>query len=273
MLLRRIARPLLAGIFVYGGIAALRDPEGHAKAAQPVLDEIAVRVPVEEVPSNVTLVRVDAGVKIGAGLLFALGKAPRLSAAALAVSLVPTTAAGHRFWEIEDPERRQAEQTQFLKNLGLVGGLMLASADTEGRPSMAWRARRAGRTKGRAVTAAGQAAGQAGERLGDVAGRAGDRLTEMAGQLGDKAGPAATRVGEGTNRLLEEVDKRGTRAAKQARKVRKRAGKRTAKRLAQISKQAEKRIEKAGKQADKRAKAIRKRAAARADQLRASLPS
>jgi hypothetical protein len=29
MLLRRIARPLIAGIFIQGGIAALRDPAGH----------------------------------------------------------------------------------------------------------------------------------------------------------------------------------------------------------------------------------------------------
>ena len=238
MLLRRIARPLLAGIFVYGGVSALRDPEGHAKAAQPVLDQVADRVPVEEVPSNVTLVRVDAGVKIGAGLLLALGKAPRLSAAALATSLVPTTVAGHRFWEIEDPERRQAEQIQFLKNLGLLGGLMLASADTEGRPSLAWRARRAGRTsaataelfhrdvtaglgeladragrtKGQAAVAAGQAgerlgevAGQAGGRLTEVAGQAGGRLTEVAGQLGEKAGPAAARLGEVAGQLGEKA--------------------------------------------------------------------
>ncbi|MDT7660182.1 MAG: putative oxidoreductase, partial [Pseudonocardiales bacterium] len=86
MLLRRIARPLLAGIFITGGIAQLRDPEGHAKAAHPVLDQVAGMVPVEDPPSSVTMVRVDAGVKVGAGVLLALGKAPRLSAAALAAS-------------------------------------------------------------------------------------------------------------------------------------------------------------------------------------------
>jgi uncharacterized membrane protein YphA (DoxX/SURF4 family) len=227
MLLRRIARPMLAGIFVYGGVSALRDPEGHAKAAQPVLDRVADRVPVEEVPSNVTLVRVDAGVKIGAGLLLALGKAPRLASAALATSLVPTTVAAHRFWEIEDPERRQAEQIQFLKNLGLLGGLMLASADTEGKPSLAWRARRAGRTSAataelfhrdvtaglgelaeRAARTKGQAvaaAGQAGGRLSDVAEQAGGRFTEVAGQLGEKAGPAAARLGEVAGQLGEKA--------------------------------------------------------------------
>jgi len=72
MLLRGIARPLLAGVFISGGIAELRDPEGHAKAVHPVVDRVAELVPMEEPPSNVTLVRVDAGVKISAGLMLAL---------------------------------------------------------------------------------------------------------------------------------------------------------------------------------------------------------
>src|SRR5882724_2774924 len=125
MLLRRVARPLLAGIFITGGISQLRDPEGHAKAAHPVLDQVAGLVPVQQPPSNLTLVRVDAGVKVGAGVLLALGKAPRLAASALAATLVPTTLAAHRFWEEEDPELRAQHQVHFVKNLGLLGGLML----------------------------------------------------------------------------------------------------------------------------------------------------
>ena len=35
VILRRVARPLLATIFVTGGINALRQAEGHAKAAEP----------------------------------------------------------------------------------------------------------------------------------------------------------------------------------------------------------------------------------------------
>jgi hypothetical protein len=75
--------------------------------------------------------------------MLALGKFPRLSALALAASLVPTTFAGHRFWEETDPTRRSAQQLHFLKNAGMLGGLILASVDTEGRPSLVWRARRA----------------------------------------------------------------------------------------------------------------------------------
>ncbi|MGH3931054.1 MAG: DoxX family protein, partial [Pseudonocardiaceae bacterium] len=145
MLLRRIARPLLAGIFIYGGIGALRDPESHAQAAKPVLDTMVDLAPIERAPNATTVVKVDAGVKIGAGVLLALGKAPRLASTALAASLIPTTLAGHRYWEIEDPHERSDQLIHFLKNLGLLGGLVIAAADTAGKPSLAWRGRHAGR--------------------------------------------------------------------------------------------------------------------------------
>jgi uncharacterized membrane protein YphA (DoxX/SURF4 family) len=88
-------------------------------------------------------VRIDAGIKVGAGALFALGKLPRLSALALTASIVPTTLAGHRFWEHDDPKERFGQLSHFLKNLGLLGGLLLAAVDTEGKPSVGYRARRA----------------------------------------------------------------------------------------------------------------------------------
>ena len=91
------------------------------------------------------MTKVNGGVMVGAGLLLALGKLPRLSAAALAATLIPTTFAGHRFWEIDDADERAAQQVHFFKNVGLLGGLALAAIDTEGRPGVAWRARHAGR--------------------------------------------------------------------------------------------------------------------------------
>nr|WP_229874697.1 DoxX family membrane protein [Amycolatopsis deserti] len=146
MILRRLARPMLASIFIYGGINALKQPEGHAEAVKPVLDKVGEqrdKLP-DAVPTDpVSLVKIDAGVKIAAGTLFALGKFPRLSALALLGSLVPTTVAGHPFWEAKDPQEKQQQLIQLLKNAGLAGGLMIAAADTEGKPSLGWRARRA----------------------------------------------------------------------------------------------------------------------------------
>ena len=137
----RVARPLLAGIFVSGGLDTLRNTKQRAYAAEPVVHALAERFSF--IPDDpVTVVRVDAGAKVGCGLAMALGRFPRLAALGLATSLVPTTLAAHRFWEEEDADRRAMQRIHFLKNAGLLGGLLLAAADTQGRPSLAWRARR-----------------------------------------------------------------------------------------------------------------------------------
>ncbi len=90
-----------------------------------------------------TLVRLNAAVQVVAGLALATGRAPRLSATVLAVSLVPTTAAEHRFWEEPDPTRKSAQRIHFFKNVSMLGGLFLAAVDTDAKPGLAWRARRA----------------------------------------------------------------------------------------------------------------------------------
>jgi putative oxidoreductase len=60
----------------------------------------------------------------------------------LAASLIPTTAAGHRFWEVEDKAQRSQQKLHFFKNLSVMGGLIIAAGDTEGKPGVAWRTRR-----------------------------------------------------------------------------------------------------------------------------------
>ncbi len=41
---------------------------------------------------------------------------------------------------------------QFFKNLSLLGGLLIAFMDTEGRPGISWRTRNAASRAGRSVT-------------------------------------------------------------------------------------------------------------------------
>ena len=50
------------------------------------------------------LVRVNGAVQVGAGVFLAIGKFRRPAAFALIGSIIPTTYAGHRFWE-EDRTR------------------------------------------------------------------------------------------------------------------------------------------------------------------------
>jgi putative oxidoreductase len=145
MLVRRLARPMLAASFIYGGIGALRDVPSHAKAAAPLLEKTTAPVKdslPERFPTDPeTLVRIDSAVKIGAGTMLALGRFPRLAALLLAGSIVPSTLAAHAWWEIDNPQERANQQTHFLKNIGLLGGLLITAVDTGGKPSVGYRAK------------------------------------------------------------------------------------------------------------------------------------
>ncbi|MDP9239798.1 MAG: DoxX family protein [Actinomycetota bacterium] len=161
-LLRRVARPMLAVPFITGGIDVLRNPDPRAKLAAPVAAKMAEVLPVPLPSDPVQLVQIDAGLKILGGLMLATGRMPRLAALGLAASLVPTTLAGHSFWEHDDPQQRAHQRIHFGKNVGLIGGLLITAADTGGRPSVGWATRQAAK---RSRRRAGKAAKRARDKL------------------------------------------------------------------------------------------------------------
>jgi putative oxidoreductase len=144
---RTLARPLLASMFITGGIDALRNP-GHRP-------ELVAKAGLQD-PEK--LVRINAATQVLGGLALATGRLPRLSALALAGSLVPTTYVGHPFWSEDDKAAKKTQQTQFFKNLSMLGGLLFAAADTGGRESIP---HAAGRITRRTAKKTAKAAGRA----------------------------------------------------------------------------------------------------------------
>jgi len=137
---------MLASMFLVGGFGAVRNPDKMAPRASTITDRLVplLQRAVPQLPADpATLVRINGGVQLVAGAALATGRAPRLSAAALALSLIPTTAAGHRFWEESDPAVRNQQRLHFFKNVSMLGGLVIAAGDTAGQPGVAWRAKRA----------------------------------------------------------------------------------------------------------------------------------
>lgn len=122
----RVASPLIASIFIRAGLDAAVDPEGKVKKAEAVTQPLAQRFPV--LPDEAaTLVRVNGATQVVAGIMLSLGIWRRLAATVLMGSLVPTTLAGHRFWEELDDDARNMQLLQLLKNLGLLGGLLMVA--------------------------------------------------------------------------------------------------------------------------------------------------
>jgi uncharacterized membrane protein YphA (DoxX/SURF4 family) len=126
----RVASPLIASIFIRGGLDAAMNPEGKVKKAESVTGPIAERIPF--LPDDTeTLVRLNGATQVVAGAALSLGIFRRLSAAVLIATLVPTTLAGHRFWDELDDDARNIQITQFAKNVGLLGGLLLVATGTK----------------------------------------------------------------------------------------------------------------------------------------------
>ena len=145
---RTAARSMLAAIFVVQGWGAFRDPAKLAGQARPVTDRLepTIHAVHPKLPTDAeTLVRVNGAAQVVGGVLLATGHATTPAALLLAGSLVPTTLAGHAFWKIDDPAQRNMQKVQFLKNVGLFGGLLFAALDHEGRPDVWWRTQHATR--------------------------------------------------------------------------------------------------------------------------------
>lgn len=140
-LVRRLARPLLAASFVASGVDAVLHPMPKAEAARPLVDRLAPSVGLP--PDAELAVRANGAVQVGAGVLFALGRLPRLSALLLATSLLPALVGDGAFWREKDPQARRDQRNQLLRDAGLLGGALLGAVDTDGRPGLAWRGRRA----------------------------------------------------------------------------------------------------------------------------------
>ena len=125
--LRPAARILTGSTYALLGFDALQAPGARVDQAGPVLAAVRKVAPLPD--DDELVVRANAAVQVLAGTLLALGWAPRLSALALAASLIPTTMAGHSYWAIEDPATRKMQRIQFHKNLAMIGGLLFAVLD------------------------------------------------------------------------------------------------------------------------------------------------
>lgn len=162
MLLRRIARPLFASWFVAEGIDALRHPQAHVTTARTALTRLDAKVPADldlDERTLTTVIRAHGAATVAAAGLLAVGKAPRLAGAALALLTFPLALAELAV----DKQHRgpKAERRQrLLRPLSLTGGALLVAADTHGRPSVRWRVEHA-----QAVRAAAAKADQAREAL------------------------------------------------------------------------------------------------------------
>ncbi|MBU9765076.1 DoxX family membrane protein [Mycobacterium sp. TNTM28] len=228
---------MLSATFIARGVETLRDPAGATESTRNTLGALsALPGPMSAgVPSDArTVARVNAAVQVAGGLLLALGRAPRLTAAALAVTMVPGSLGAQSFLRESDPQRAAAQRRDFITDISLLGGLIIAAADTAGKPSLAWRGRRAARQVSASVAAAvpGVSAGHhltdhslteaisdsaVAEKVGHGLAVGAERGRELADVARERAGELAHAARERAPEVAEAARERATELAEAAR--------------------------------------------------------
>ncbi len=109
-----LGRLLFGGYFLYNGInhfAKVGMMAGYAASKHVPSPKLAVYL------SGAFLFLGGAGVILGISPAWSLGF--------LLVFLVPTTFIMHQFWKVTDPTQRMGEMINFMKNVALIGAILM----------------------------------------------------------------------------------------------------------------------------------------------------
>lgn len=116
-----VARILLTVMFVTSGFGKLTGFEGTAGY-----------IASKGMPWPALMAAGAVAVELGAGLLLLVGYKARWAALAIFVFLIPTTLIFHNFWAVP-PEQAMAQQIGFMKNVTIMGGMLMVWAFGPGR--------------------------------------------------------------------------------------------------------------------------------------------
>jgi hypothetical protein len=223
-----------------------------------------------------TVAQITAAVQIGGGLLLATGKLPRVASAALAVTVLPANLGTHSFWNESDPVAKAQKRQQFLTDLSLLGGLLIASADTAGKPSLGWRGRRAAERLSDRVSSALPGSddsvfdadfSELGDRIAHGLQIGAERGRELASTAAERGAPYAEAALERGRELASTAADRGRPLAKKARKRGGEWADEAADRAAYLAEKARKRSEELADEAADRAAPLAKKARKRSEKL------
>jgi putative oxidoreductase len=119
-----VGRILLAIVFIPAGLSKIG---GFAGTAGYIASK---GLPLPEVGAAIAV-----AVEIVAGIALLLGWKTRWAALALAVFTLVATIFFHAFWAVP-PEQHMTQYLMFMKNIGIVGGLLALYAFGPGRLSV-----------------------------------------------------------------------------------------------------------------------------------------
>jgi putative oxidoreductase len=119
-----LGRVALGAIFVKSGLQKLM-----------ALSAFAASLAGRGVPQSSTWAVIGATVEFVGGILIVTGLRTREASVLMILFVIVATGISHRYWEFADAARR-LQESQFFKNLSIIGGFLLLFAAGSGRFSL-----------------------------------------------------------------------------------------------------------------------------------------
>jgi putative oxidoreductase len=120
-----LGRVALGAIFVKSGLQKLM-----------ALSAFAASLASRGVPQSSMLAVIGATVEFVGGIMIVTGFRVRPASLLMILFVIVATGISHRYWEYADTAARRAQESQFFKNLSILGGFLLLYVCGPGRFSL-----------------------------------------------------------------------------------------------------------------------------------------
>lgn len=192
---RFLARSLFASAFVLDGVKKVSKPSESAPEAEaftqrvvPLLQQVVPAPYSSSVPeSTETWVRLGGATQILGGAMFATGIGRRLGAVLLAKASILNIAIAMPAKDASKAEK-EAARPQLWSNVAMLGAAVLAARDTQGSPSLSWRAEQSVKAADKKISDAGDDLSRRAKKAAKKADKKKDELTKSARKEAKKLG-------------------------------------------------------------------------------------
>ncbi|WP_166649153.1 DoxX family protein [Naumannella halotolerans] len=217
---------MLASYFITNGAKIARDPSSRADDLQivatkvvPLVKQVAPPTVSGYVPSNArTLARISGIAQIVGGASLATGIGRRVGAGLIAAGVLPQVYGASPLGPKRrtsngdiDAEAEAERKRDFLLYLSLLGAALLAAFDTQGKPSLGWRADHA---RQNFVKAADKSLNSNNKKLSKKAGELDKKARKKAAELEKKASKKAAELQKKANKRTKKLQKSGKKVSK-----------------------------------------------------------
>lgn len=122
-----LARMMLSAVFIFTGYAKVAGWSGVINMQMWTERVKGLKIPGtnDPLPNPELLAQISAYAELVGGIMLFIGILSRVTALGLFLFVIAASVLGHAFWTFADAGPAFLQLQQFLKNMGIAGGLLL----------------------------------------------------------------------------------------------------------------------------------------------------